>query len=41
MTGAFLAVSDLACRQKIAMRDAAYVIAISRVAQASKDRGWI
>ena len=41
MTGAFHAVSDLASRQKLSMRDAAYVIAIGRVAEACKDRGWI
>jgi glutamate dehydrogenase (NAD(P)+) len=41
MTGAFLSVSELARRQKLYMRDAAYAIAISRVAQACKDRGWI
>jgi glutamate dehydrogenase len=41
MTGAFHAVSDIAARQKVPMRDAAYVIAIGRVAEACKDRGWI
>jgi glutamate dehydrogenase (NAD(P)+) len=41
MTAAFHAVSDLAKSRKLYMRDAAYVIAISRVAQACKDRGWI
>jgi glutamate dehydrogenase (NAD(P)+) len=41
MTAAFIAVSELARRQKLYMRDAAYVIAISRVAQACKDRGWV
>jgi glutamate dehydrogenase len=41
MTSAFQAVSDLAKRRKLFMRDAAYVIAISRVAQACKDRGWV
>lgn len=41
MTAAFLAVSDLAKKQKIYMRDAAYVIAVSRVAQGCKDRGWV
>lgn len=40
MTSAFLAVSDLARKRKLYMRDAAYVIAISRVAQACRDRGW-
>jgi len=41
MTSAFLAVSELARKQKLYMRDAAYVIAIGRVAQACRDRGWI
>jgi len=41
MTSAFIAVSELARERKLYMRDAAYVIAVSRVAQASKDRGWV
>ncbi len=41
MTAAFHAVSDLARRQKLYMRDAAYVIAVSRVAKACRDRGWV
>ncbi|MBN1769627.1 MAG: Glu/Leu/Phe/Val dehydrogenase [Deltaproteobacteria bacterium] len=41
MTSAFLAVSELARRKKLFMRDAAYVIAVNRVAQACKDRGWV
>jgi glutamate dehydrogenase (NAD(P)+) len=41
MTNAFLAVSDLARKRKLYMRDAAYVIAINRVAQACRDRGWV
>jgi len=40
MTSAFQAVSELARKRKFFMRDAAYYIAISRVAQACKDRGW-
>jgi glutamate dehydrogenase (NAD(P)+) len=40
MTLAFAAVSELARRQKLYMRDAAYIIAINRVAQAVKQRGW-
>jgi len=40
MTAAYLAVSDLARRQKLYMRDAAYVVAVNRVAQACRDRGW-
>ncbi len=41
MTAAFVAVSELARKRKLYMRDAAYVIAIQRVAQACKDRGWV
>ncbi len=41
MTAAFHAVHDVSVRQKISMRDAAYSIAISRVAQACHDRGWV
>ena len=41
MTAAYHAVSDLARARSLYMRDAAYVIAINRVAQACKDRGWI
>ncbi|MCL4551813.1 MAG: Glu/Leu/Phe/Val dehydrogenase [Bacteroidetes bacterium] len=41
MTAAFHAVSDLAKKRNLYMRDAAYVISVSRVAQACKDRGWV
>ncbi|MBE3110297.1 MAG: Glu/Leu/Phe/Val dehydrogenase [Acidobacteria bacterium] len=41
MTSAFRAVSDLAKQQKLYMRDAAYVIAVSRVAEACRMRGWV
>lgn len=41
MTSAFIAVSDLARKKKLSMRDAAYVIAIGRVARACRDRGWV
>jgi len=41
MTSAFLAVSELARKRKVYMRDAAYFIAVNRVAQACKDRGWV
>jgi glutamate dehydrogenase len=41
MTSAFHAVYELAKKNGFYMRDAAYVIAISRVAQACKDRGWV
>lgn len=41
MTAAYYAVSDLARREKLDMRDAAYAIAIGRVAKACRDRGWV
>lgn len=41
MTSAFIELSDLARKKKLYMRDAAYIIAINRVAQACKDRGWV
>lgn len=41
MTSAYFAVSDLARRDKLYMRDAAYAIAIGRVAKACRDRGWV
>ncbi|MFH2056134.1 MAG: Glu/Leu/Phe/Val dehydrogenase [bacterium] len=41
MTAAFQAVSELARKRKVYMRDAAYYIAVNRVAQACKDRGWV
>ncbi|MCP4634181.1 MAG: Glu/Leu/Phe/Val dehydrogenase [candidate division Zixibacteria bacterium] len=41
MTSAFNSVSELARKKKLYMRDAAYVISISRVAQACRDRGWV
>jgi glutamate dehydrogenase len=41
MTAAFHAVAELAKKRKLFTRDAAYVIAINRVAQACRDRGWV
>ncbi len=41
MTSAFHAVHNLAKEKNLYMRDAAYVIAIHRVAEAVKLRGWI
>ncbi len=40
MTSAYHAVHELAKKRNLYMRDAAYVIAVSRVAKACKDRGW-
>ncbi|MDQ7007295.1 MAG: Glu/Leu/Phe/Val dehydrogenase [Acidobacteriota bacterium] len=41
MTTAFEGVVELAESRKLYMRDAAYVIAVDRVAQACHDRGWV
>ncbi len=41
MTAAFQAVSEMAKKRNLYMREAAYVISVNRVAQACKDRGWI
>jgi len=41
MTSAFAAVSELARKQNLYMRDSAYVIAVNRVARACHDRGWV
>ena len=41
MTSAFWAVSELAKKKNMSLRDAAYVIAIDRVARACKNRGWV
>ncbi len=41
MTAAFKAVYELSEKKKIYMRDAAYVISVSRVADACKKRGWV
>lgn len=41
MTAAYASVSEIARKQKVFMRDAAYIIAINRVAQAVKSRGWV
>lgn len=41
MTSAFAAVSELARTRNLHMRQAAYVIAVDRVARACRDRGWL
>jgi len=41
MTSAYHSISELARGKKIYMRDAAYVVAINRVAAACRDRGWV
>lgn len=41
MTSAYIAVSDFARTNNLSMREAAYVISVDRVAQSSKNRGWV
>ena len=41
MTEAFIAVSELASKNNLYMRDAAYIISVSRVVDACRIRGWI
>lgn len=41
MTSAFKDVAELARKKDLYMRDAAYLISVSRVAQACHDRGWV
>jgi len=41
MTDAYTAVSGLARSRDLYMRDAAYVIAVDRVARACRERGWV
>ncbi|MFN2275506.1 MAG: glutamate dehydrogenase, partial [Anaerolineales bacterium] len=41
MTAAFKAVLDTSKEHKVAMRDAAYIVAIDRVVRAMQFRGWL
>ncbi len=41
MTSAYYKVIELAEKNKLYMRDAAYIIAVGGVAQACRDRGWV
>lgn len=41
MTSAYIAVSDFSRTNNLSMREAAYVISVDRVAQSSKNRGWV
>jgi glutamate dehydrogenase (NAD(P)+) len=41
MTSAFHDVHDVAQRRRVPMRDAAYMVAIGKVAAACRDRGWV
>jgi len=40
MTSAYVDVSELARKNKLAMRDAVYMLAVDRVARACHERGW-
>jgi glutamate dehydrogenase (NAD(P)+) len=41
MTSAYINISDFAGKKELNLRDAAYVIAIDRVAHACQERGWV
>jgi glutamate dehydrogenase (NAD(P)+) len=41
MTSAYLSVLDTSKKYKINMRQAAYVLAVGRVVEAMKLRGWV
>jgi glutamate dehydrogenase len=41
MTNAFRAVQERAEREQVSLRDAAYLIAVERVAHACRERGWV
>jgi glutamate dehydrogenase (NAD(P)+) len=41
MTSAYQSISRMAREKKVYMRDAAYIVAINRVAAACRDRGWV
>jgi glutamate dehydrogenase len=41
LTAAYISTSDFAHKKKLPLRDAAYVIAVDRVAHACQERGWV
>jgi glutamate dehydrogenase (NAD(P)+) len=41
MTAASAAVHERAAGEQVSLRDAAYLIAIDRVARACRERGWV
>jgi glutamate dehydrogenase len=41
MTSAFLTVSEIASKKQMSLRQAAYIIAVDRVARACQARGWV
>jgi len=40
MTSVYLDIADFARARKLTLRDAAYIVAVDRVAQACQERGW-
>ena len=40
MTSAFLSLNEFAMKKKVTLREAAYLVAVDRVAQACRERGW-
>ncbi len=41
MTSAYMDINDFASKDNLSLRDAVYVIAVNRVAQACQERGWV
>jgi glutamate dehydrogenase len=41
ITSSFLSVREFSAKKKISMRDGAFALAVTRVAQACQDRGWL
>jgi glutamate dehydrogenase len=41
MTGAFRQIVETSERERVTLRDAAYMIGVGRVAEASRLRGWV
>ena len=41
MTSVYIDISNIAQSRKMALRDAAYLVAIDRVARACQERGWV
>jgi glutamate dehydrogenase (NAD(P)+) len=41
MTSAYIDISNFARKENLTLRDAAYVMAVERVARACQERGWV
>jgi glutamate dehydrogenase (NAD(P)+) len=41
MTKAFQGVLDMSLKKKVSLRKAAYMVAVTRIAEAMKLRGWV